>query len=248
MKIYRFVRKGIIHCKRDMECQDVARYYCDGKGFMVAALSDGAGSAVYARQAAEINVRTVIQLFRRKSFDNFFDMGPRKCKRLIVNNCVRNILVDSSRNKCDDLRQYSATLLFVAADRKKHMLWGHLGDGALYLVNKNGEVCFESKPDNIGASNRTYFSVSNNAREKLRLYTTKRSGEFPSLAIMMSDGPYTMFKNRGFGDPKVTIKEFSKYILGGEVNSNERLKILLDAMTEIESDKGDDWSIQVIKF
>ena len=59
----------------------------------------------------------------------------------------------------------------------------------------------------------------------------------------MSDGPQLMFKDRGFGRAEETAEEMSPFLVTGQVTSDEDLGELLDAMTELESEKMDDWSM-----
>ena len=96
-------------------------------------------------------------------------------------------------------------------------------------------------------AHRTYFTVNEDAFEHLHLSVVKRIEIEPAIAmiVIMSDGPHLMFKDRGYGQPEETVEEMSPFLLNGQVRTEEMLEILLDEMTELDSEKTDDWSLLV---
>ena len=242
MKILRFLRKGIAHEESGTECQDAAAYMQYEEDLAVLVISDGASQAGYARIGAECNVHAVLELFRQISVEEFLAKTEAEQKQMILGQCLREIAGKADNVQCYDLRQFSATLVF-AVITKDLVLTGHLGDGAIYMTNAKHQSCFSSEPENIQVSYRTYFTVSKDAYEHLFLQTVKRDELHPAMVVMMSDGPQLMFKDRGFGRPEETEEEMSPFLVKGQVTSDEDLGELLDAMTELESEKMDDWSM-----
>lgn len=242
MKILRFLRKGIAHTESGTECQDAAEYIQYAADLAVLAISDGASQARYARIGAECNVHAVLELFRQMSVEEFLAKTEAEQKQIILGQCLHEIKRKADNVQCYDLRQFSATLVF-AVITKDLVFTGHLGDGAIYMTNAEHQSCFSSEPENIQVSYRTYFTVSKDAYEHLYLHTVKRDEFRPAMVVMMSDGPQLMFKDRGFGRPEETAEEMSPFLVTGQVTSDEDLGELLDAMTELESEKIDDWSV-----
>lgn len=242
MKILRFLRKGIAHEESGTECQDAAAYMQYAEDLAVLVISDGASQAGYARIGAECNVHAVLELFRQIPVEEFLAKTEAEQKQMILGQCLRELAGKANNVQCYDLRQFSATLVF-AVITKDLVLTGHLGDGAIYMTNAEHQTCFSSEPENIQVSYRTYFTVSKDAYEHLFLQTVKRDELHPAMVVMMSDGPQLMFKDRGFGRPEETAEEMSPFLVRGQVTSDEELGELLDAMTELESEKMDDWSV-----
>lgn len=55
---------GIIHDKRGIPCQDYINYSYADNGNYIMALSDGATSARFAKEATKVTVESVINFFR----------------------------------------------------------------------------------------------------------------------------------------------------------------------------------------
>lgn len=242
MKILRFIRKGIAHEEKGIECQDTAEYLQYSADTAVMALSDGAGQAQYAKKASECNVKAILELFAQIPPEDFIKKTEDEQRQLILGQCMRFILQEAEKVSCDNLNHFSATLVFAVITRD-FVLTGHLGDGAIYMTDEKNRRCFSSEPENIQVSHRTYFTISSEAYEHLYLRIVKREESKPAMLVLMSDGPQLMFKDRGFGVPEETAEEMAPFLLNGQVKTDEDLGSLLDAMTELESEKTDDWSL-----
>lgn len=245
MKILRFIRRGIAHEEKGIECQDTAEYLQYSADIAVMAISDGAGQAQYAKKASECNVRAILELFNRIPVENFIEKTEEEQKNLILSQCIRLITQEATKVSCNNLNHFSATLVFAVIARE-FILTGHLGDGAIYMTDSDNRRCFSSGPENIQVSHRTYFTISREAYEHLYLQIIKRDEIKPVTLLMMSDGPQLMFKDRGFGIPEETAEEMASFISSGQVRTDEDLGSLLDAMTELEAEKMDDWSLLAV--
>ncbi len=245
MKILRFIRTGIAHEEKGIECQDTAEYLQYSADIAVMAISDGAGQAQYAKKASECNVRAILELFNQIPVENFIEKTEEEQKNLILSQCMRLITQEATKVSCNNLNHFSATLVF-AVIAQEFILTGHLGDGAIYMTDSDNRRCFSSGPENIQVAHRTYFTISREAYEHLYLQIIKRDEIKPVTLLMMSDGPQLMFKDRGFGIPEETAEEMASFISSGQVRSDEDLGSLLDAMTELEAEKMDDWSLLAV--
>lgn len=203
------------------------------------ALSDGAGSSRYAREAASAVTGAVTALFEQ--------MSPRDFSLLPRGRRVQ-VLLEACAARTDPLSQRSptdacATLLFFADDGEA-TVFGHLGDGYLLALDAKGGVLWESLPDNTGNDHgRTVFTVSPDAAARLRICTARGDGR-PAQVLLMSDGPCAMFRSRG-GTLTTTAAELLGYAAGGQLTSNEDLAAALDQMTLLPSERSDDWSIAI---
>ncbi|XCP85336.1 protein phosphatase 2C domain-containing protein [Roseburia hominis] len=245
MKIFRFIRKGTIHQEKGVQCQDTAEYFMQSDDMVVLALSDGASQAQYAKMASECNVRAVIELFQQIALEEFMKFSKEEQKQKVLSQCIYYIGEQARRVGCRDLRHFSATLVFVVIN-SRFILTGHIGDGAIYMADVAGKICFVSGPENKLSSQQTFFTVSGDAYEHFYIKIVDRKEQNPAMAVLMSDGPQLMFKDRGFGNPEETVKELLPFLVNGLVEDDVDFGRLLDQMTELEVEKLDDWSILAV--
>jgi hypothetical protein len=176
---------GFSHQAEGSPCQDFHIIRAEG-GWLVAAVSDGAGSAlrsaegakaicegvvsntlshlVQIRLALEVEIETVVRPWIEESIDN-----------------VRSTLSILER----DLSQFHATLIGVVAGRQGGVFF-HIGDGAgcaSTLADITSSVI--SPPENGEYANETYFFTDESWRKHLRL--TPFGPEFGVISLM-SDG------------------------------------------------------------
>lgn len=207
------------------------------------ALSDGASSAKHAETAAHANVEAILRLFDNISLDDFIRKDADTQSAAILTACREMIRERAKAIRSSSARDYAATLLFAVFDGK-NMLTGHLGDGAIFAMDANGRLAFSSDPDNYEEqSNRTYFTVSSDAEEHLRLNLHEAS-DLVGL-VMTSDGAYTMFRNRGGGDAANTALELMRYAAEGEMRCHADLADILNQMAEVPMERLDDWSVLI---
>lgn len=207
------------------------------------ALSDGATSARYAREAAGATVKGIIQYFEEHTLEDFLALDPEEQKQTILSHVLHCLVLQARESGCSDPREFSATMLFLVNDGRK-VICGHLGDGAVFLADSDNNIVYTSAPDNVeGSSTRTYFTVTADAAQHLRITELDVSADKVSQALMTSDGAYLMFYNRGGRDPSRTAGELLSYVNSGEITSNEDLRDAISQMAEIASERLDDWSV-----
>lgn len=207
------------------------------------ALSDGATSAKYAQEAARITVNSIIQYFEEHTLRDFLCNNIEDQKKLILECILKNLLSLAKEVDCLDSREFSATLLFFVSDGNDYIIC-HLGDGAIFLANESNDIIFYSEPENANnVSNRTFFCVSLDAIDHLRI-THFNYTEVPMTQVLMtSDGVYLMFYNRGNLNPSATAKELLSYVDSDTISTDRDLQIVLSQMAEVASERLDDWSM-----
>ena len=238
MNVMAYLGRGIGHERMGAPCQDAVQRRVSGDGKMVMALSDGAGSAEFAKEAAELTVRSVTDFFLSASLSEFLTQEESKRKADILR-AVRDALESHPSYRSENAGAFSATLLFAVMEGE-NFLFGHLGDGAVYAADNAGELAYESEPER-GVEGETYFTVSPQAARHLRLDT--RKAEEISGAVLLSDGPYLMFRNRGGGMARETAKELLDYAREGRLTKQEELRDALNQMAEYPGERLDDWSV-----
>lgn len=209
------------------------------------ALSDGATSAKFAREAAAATVNGIIQYFEEHTLEEFLCFDEEIRKRTLLDYIIKCLIVLAKKSGCSDSREFSATMLFLVSD-EKNIICGHIGDGAIFITDEANKIIFVSGPENVdGFSNRTFFPVSLNAIDHFRVNQINIQETSASQALMTSDGAFLMFYNRGNHNPSNTAKEILGYVNTGIVSSNNDLKDALTQMAEVPSERLDDWSILI---
>ena len=242
MNIIQYLGRGVYHEDNDIPCQDRVRYCYAGNGNIILALSDGCSSARFAEIAAETNVETVIRLFSEIPLRDFLSLD------LTSGNIIEPILEAMKkrdpRHFKKDPYDFSATLLFVVTDGSD-ILVGHLGDGNVLCVQEDGTEAFYSEEENAGAADRTYFTVSDDAKAHLRL-SLLHARDVRNI-VLYSDGPQKMLWYRGDKDIKKAAMALTERVRSGEITDCAGLA---DALAGMTSDSMyqlmDDWSMLIL--
>ena len=232
MNIISYRGLGISHERRGMPCQDAVEGRAAKNGNWILALSDGAGQARFAEEAARATVESVTEFFENRELSAFLKMEDVAGKREILR-AVREALENLSGFRSEMVEQFAATVLFAVTDTK-NALFGHLGDGAIFAMDDSGALVFESKPENQ-KKNATYFAVSQRAEKHFRL--TRIPAENISSMLLISDGPYRMFRDRGEGEASATALELMGYAHDKRITDESRLSDALNQMAEVPAER-----------
>lgn len=242
MNIIRFLGRGVYHEDNGVPCQDRARYRYAKNGNVILALSDGCSSSAFAETAAELNVDTVIRLFSGCTLSEF--LRTKKNASDVIDPILEAMKKRAPKQFEKDPSDFSATLLFAVTDGKDVLL-GHIGDGNILCVSDDGATAFYSEEENIGAANRTYFTVSDNAKAHLRLDLVP--AEDVRNILLYSDGPQKMLWYRGDKNIEQAAAGLAGRIRNGEITNCAELA---DTLTDMTSDAMyqlmDDWSMLVL--
>ena len=123
--------QGRRHESANIPCQDSVLGFCSEKLASIV-LADGAGSATYSSLGAQIVVNTITRTLK-ENFKRIIRSKEAKAKHKVMGPVIR-MLTEVSKRYRTELKQYAATLLFVATDGKK-LLIGQLGDGRIGIRN-----------------------------------------------------------------------------------------------------------------
>lgn len=214
-------------------------------GNMVMVLSDGAGSARFAEQAARENVDAVLEYFDAVPLSVFLLLEEEQQKKDILDACRNRLCRFGGKEYRDYPLEFSATLLFYVYDGK-NFVTGQLGDGALFVFDRCCRclVCTESENMNE-EKQQVYFTSSPEADSFIQIHIFDVEKMPVDTVVMASDGACLMFENRGGGMAAETAKEIVQYIRKGVVRSNTELADVLNQMAEVACERLDDWSVLV---
>lgn len=244
MAIYQFLKKGNRHIRTGEVCQDYAKHIRLPNDEVVFALSDGAGSAAYAKEGAVCNVEGAMSFLQEQGLDRLFEMEEAKIRDCLLETCRKHIKTTAEELECTDLRQFSATLLCGIIGKDGYVCM-HIGDGAIYGSTKE-KVFYSSEPENGARSNITFFTISYDAEAHLRIDKKREIPDEKVMFAVTSDGFYATLKNRGYGNPEESVLEMAGVVWQELIQDDNDLLELALEMSELEEEKADDWSLIVI--
>jgi len=178
---------GTSHLARGTPGQDAFRTEvarCAGGEILIAAVSDGAGSA----RAAEIGSRTAVAAVLEQARE-WLSVNPdistlTKGVMLEWLKGVREQIADIASEAEGEMKDYAATLL-VAVVGPDYSAFCQIGDGAIVVLTDEQEWAWVFWPQHGEYANTTHFVTDNDALEKVEFDAGRRS--FAELA-MFSDG------------------------------------------------------------
>ena len=242
MNIMQYLGRGVYHEDNGVPCQDRAHYRYADNGNLILAISDGCSSAKYAEKAAETNIETVIKLFSGMTLREFLDRNKNAAD--IIDPLLAALKKKEPRRFDKDPTEFSATLLFVVTDGKE-ILTGHIGDGNILCAKGDGTAAYYSEEENAGSADRTFFTVSPDAKAHLRL--TLLPADDVTNVMLYSDGPQKMLWYRGDRDIQKAALELAGRVHAGEIANCAQLA---DALADMTADAMyqlmDDWSMLVL--
>lgn len=240
MDVVGYLGQGILHEERGIPCQDALAYRSPDGDRRLLVLSDGAGSAEYAKEGAWANVQGILGLFGTHTLESVMQLPEAEQHKLLLGAC-RSSLARAHADFDAMPWEFSATLLFFVLEGSRWMA-GHLGDGFLTVLDREGRAIVSSEPENKDESSQTYFTVSSDAAGHLRLYSG--TDHAPAQVLMASDGPCAMFRTR-HRILQSAADELLGYVRGGEITSEDTLSQVLDQMNFYPFDRRDDWSVLI---
>lgn len=169
---------GQLHKHDGIPCQDKISKETYGMVTCVA-LADGAGSQTHSHIGAECVTKLVSQMVC-KEFDIYWQMERNQLAKKLIGQCMQEL-----QKQEYPLYELASTLLFCAAHEDGRSLVGHLGDGAIVLIQGQNRATI-SQPERGEYCNETYFIVQSDAVEHLRCFKEERKPN--DVILLMSDG------------------------------------------------------------
>ena len=153
-------RPGKSHVEADIPCQDSSEYLvCPDTDALIAAVADGAGSAVHSQQGAQ----TATTAFIREA-QVILAEGDSPCLAIeAAFSAARQAVVDLAEVAQTDTSDYATTLLAVIWT-KEGLAAAQIGDGIIVV---DDEVVIE--PDKGEYANETTFITSEDAAPHMRV-------------------------------------------------------------------------------
>ena len=174
--------QGNGHQRHGIPCQDKI-VHLDFGAVHVAALADGAGSAVHSEDGARQVVEVITGYLAEHFCALIEEEDAKKAKEEILNMLLREL--DAVARDCGCKRADLASTLLAVAVREDAYLMLHIGDGVIGYV-KDGKLRVASSPDNGEFSNETTFVTSPQALRHFRIFKGRLDGI--SGFVLMSDG------------------------------------------------------------
>jgi hypothetical protein len=179
---------GVSHQKRGIPCQDSAHYdFVDE--IVIGAVADGAGSAKWAEEGAQISVKVATDYLKnwiRSEKKQVLKVLSRSEKDLyqlftkeftnILGEVLRELKKEASQSR-SQLKDYACTLLvFVAAPDWLAAM--QLGDGFIVIKPLNREYQLLFQPDKGEFANQTTFVTSSNSHRDMKVRIFQEPQQF----------------------------------------------------------------------
>lgn len=236
--------RGADHGKDHLPCQDAHASSVLGDGFLVAVVSDGAGSATQALfGATAITSYLTKWLTRWRQLLKVSDIASipsveiqKVIERGIIK--VRGKLLIKSQCIHGTISDFHATLVGAIADQSGGWLF-HIGDGAVLAFEcRDSKNYILSSPENGEYSNETYFFTQDDWKEHLRL--TWFGPECDTL-MLMSDGVTPAALAKGASAPFDSfINPVTKFLSENDVITGKRALVELLERPAMQAISGDD--------
>lgn len=214
--------QGRRHEAEGEPCQDAIACYTS-PNLAIISLSDGAGSAAYAAQGANVAVKA-IERFMKKEFCQFIVSPGLNEKQRLLDAILRS-LQKASKSKEADVKSFACTIQFAVTDGVKFLV-GQIGDGRVGGYNptllKWCPLIVASKGEFI---NETVFVTSENAIDYFNLTV----GDFSEISafVLMSDGAEEALYQRSSQSfaPAIStmatwVREYSRHKVERSLRSN----------------------------
>ena len=240
---------GFSHQAQGSPCQDFHAASEFEGGWLVAVVSDGAGSASRSAQGSKALCEGILSQIGLQLIE-----FNRRSEAHIVETVVRSWVeegVELIRSGLDvgggTLADFHATLVGVVAGRNGGVFF-HIGDGAGCATNSESLLSsVMSLPENGEYANETYFFTQADWKDHVRL--TPFGAEF-NLIALMSDGvtPFALAPGE-VGPHAPFFDPVSKYLVGQSREEGERALAATLERDLIRRITGDDktflWAVRV---
>ena len=234
--------RGRSHVKNEILCQDkvaeLVTHHSSG-WFYGISLSDGAGSCKFSDKGAEFISEKILELLQRNFKKTY---NAKNLSKVLVLFIEKELKLFSEEKKIN-FKELSSTLLFIVVKNNKYII-GHIGDGVIGGLMNDGSIRVLSEPENGEFHNSTYFTTSQNHKNRLRMQkgTVKEIIGF----ILMSDGAAeSLYDSNKKELSKANINMINWLTLGSENKVTEALSKNLSNL--ITQKTLDDCSIAIMR-
>ena len=189
---------GTSHLKNKQLCQDAHHWQILPDNVLVAAVADGAGSAVSGKVGAMVAVEAAIenisvkQLTRRTLDDEQV--------RSVLNDAIiaAKLAVEDEAAACDKQPQDLATTLIITIATPELAAVVQIGDGMAVAKDRMGNLLALTMPDNGEYINATTFLTSPNALDTAQMRIWREA--IVNVGVL-TDGLQMLALNMAVGEP-----------------------------------------------
>ena len=163
--------RGTSHIKTGKPCQDSVYHRADlPGGVLIAAVSDGAGSATLSDIGSLLAVRKAVESARLSILHSSARLSVGYLRDTVRASVLlaRSGLEDEARRIGANVRDLSATLMLAICSRG-FTAAAQIGDGAVVVADESGEYRLFTTPQRGEYANETVFLVSRNALSSLEV-------------------------------------------------------------------------------
>lgn len=164
-------------------CQDAAGTVCLENGWMAAAVADGLGSAARSDIGSTVAVDTVLDFVKRYIPQQWENESMQALLRIAFHTAQRAVAARAQQDKMP-LSEYDTTLT-AAIYNGRDVVYGHVGDGGIVILNSDGEFDSLTCAQKGEAFNTTYPLASGP-----KYWTFGNSHGNICGFLMMTDGIY----------------------------------------------------------
>ena len=163
--------RGTSHIKTGKPCQDSVYHCVDlSDGVLIAAVSDGAGSARLSDIGSSLAVQRAVESARLSMLHSSARLSEGYLRDTVRASVLlaRSSLEDEARRIGANVRDLSATLMLTICARGV-LAAAQIGDGAVVAGDESGEYRLFTTPQRGEYANETVFLVSRNALSSLEV-------------------------------------------------------------------------------
>ncbi len=181
--------RGVGHERSGQPCQDSHCWRHVGDGMLVASIADGAGSAALSEVGARIACSSAMDAIS-ESISAELPTTNEKWSDVLLSAALiaRNAVEAEAELRKVEVRDLASTLI-VAAAYEYGIAVAQIGDGAVVVKKRTGELTAITVPQNGEYLNETIFLTSAEAIENAQVVVW--SGE-PAQVALFSDGLQTI--------------------------------------------------------
>ncbi|MBD0263656.1 MAG: protein phosphatase 2C domain-containing protein [Tolypothrix sp. Co-bin9] len=189
---------GTSHLKNNQLCQDAHHWQILPDNVLVAAVADGAGSAVSGKVGAMVAVEAAIEnisvkQFTRRTLDD-------EQVRSLLNDAIiaAKLAVEHEAAACDKQPQDLATTLIITIATPELAAVVQIGDGMAVAKDRMGNLLALTMPDNGEYINATTFLTSPNALDTAQMRIWREA--IVNVGVL-TDGLQMLALNMAVGEP-----------------------------------------------
>ncbi len=175
---------GPHHVRDGLPCQDAHTYRLQGD-YLIAVISDGAGSACYSQLGSQAIADTLVQVLAEADLQGLEAQTLQALVEAGVEQCRHNLV---EAHPDTQLADFHATLLGVVAGPEGGFFF-QIGDGlGAAIQEQRWAPCLLALPENGEFAEETFFFTQDSWRKHLRL--TAIPAEHNQI-ILVTDGAYS---------------------------------------------------------